>query len=79
VSPDRAKIIRVTRSERSPLLMIQQVTPRTRTARANAAASKGRPSPARRAADSIPAAARLAYFNVLFTAADLPDPHQILW
>ena len=42
--PCRAAIIRVIRSERSPLAMTQQATPSVRTARKTAAASAGTPS-----------------------------------
>jgi hypothetical protein len=53
-----ARRVRVTLSDRSPLLMIEQSTPSTTTDRKTSAAGAGMPSRARRAAGSIPAAAR---------------------
>ncbi|HEX2745013.1 MAG TPA: hypothetical protein VHN16_11500 [Streptosporangiaceae bacterium] len=62
-----AKIIRVTLSDRSSLLMIQQATLSVSTARNTSAASAGRPVLARKAAGSIPAIAQLVRFRALFT------------
>jgi hypothetical protein len=66
-SPCLARIILVTRSERAPLPITQQITPRARTARKTIAAIAGRPSPARSPADSIPAATRRACDRAPFT------------
>ena len=66
-SPCLAKIIRVTLSDRSSLLRIQQVTPSASTARKTSAASAGRPDLARKAAGSIPAIAQVVRFRAFFT------------
>jgi len=55
--PCLASIMRFTRSVRSALLMTQQITPSTSTARKTTAASAGMPSRTRATAGSIPAAA----------------------
>lgn len=66
--PCLARIIRVTRSDRSSLLMIQQVTASTRTVRKTTAARAGMPSRTKRAAGSIPATPRPACFRAFFKA-----------
>ena len=72
-SPRLASIIRVTLSERSPLLMIQHATPITRTAMKTSAASAGMSSRTRRAAGSIPVSVRPAWFRALFM---VPRPYD---
>src|SRR5216683_3627537 len=66
-SPRRARSIRFTLSERSGLLIIQQITPSTRTARKTAAASAGMPIRTRTAAGSIPPTTLPACFRTFFT------------